>query len=74
MKSLLSKVMLVENQAKSFEDGNLYHTLVDSLQYLTITRPYVSFVINQPLQHMHNRLGIFSNSNEFFDTSKIRLI
>lgn len=33
---------------------SLYQSLVRGLQYLTITRPNLAFVVNQACQHMHN--------------------
>ncbi|XP_058217520.1 uncharacterized mitochondrial protein AtMg00810-like [Rhododendron vialii] len=35
------------------EDVSLYRTLVGSLQYLTLTRPEISFSVNVACQHMH---------------------
>ncbi|XP_028100281.1 uncharacterized protein LOC114299685 [Camellia sinensis] len=36
-----------------FAQPSLYHSLVGGLQYLTITRPDLSLVVNQACQHMH---------------------
>lgn len=36
-----------------FQDVSLYQTLVGSLQYLTLTRPEISFSVNVACQHMH---------------------
>ncbi|GAA0156639.1 transmembrane signal receptor [Lithospermum erythrorhizon] len=35
-------------------DPTLYHQLVGSLQYLTLTRPDLSFAVNRVCQHMHD--------------------
>lgn len=37
----------------TFPDVQLYRTLVGSLQYLTLTRPEISYSINVACQHMH---------------------
>ncbi|XP_028108194.1 uncharacterized protein LOC114307033 [Camellia sinensis] len=42
------------NAAQSFSDPALYRSLVGALQYLTITRPDISFAVNQSCQHMHS--------------------
>lgn len=34
-------------------DVTLFRTLVGSLQYLTLTRPEISYPVNQEYQHMH---------------------
>lgn len=36
-----------------FSDIQWYRTVVGSLQYLTLTRPEISFVVNFACQHMH---------------------
>ena len=36
-----------------FSDPELYRSLVGSLQYLTITRPDLSYAVNRACQHMH---------------------
>lgn len=35
------------------DDVHLYRTIVGSLQYLTLTRPEISFPVNVACQHMH---------------------
>lgn len=37
-----------------FEDQHWYKTIVGSLQYLTLTRPEISFAVYLACQHMHN--------------------
>ncbi|XP_058211725.1 uncharacterized mitochondrial protein AtMg00810-like [Rhododendron vialii] len=39
-----------------FSNPEFYRTLVGSLQYLTLTRPEISFSVNAVCQHMHNPL------------------
>lgn len=34
-------------------DGSLYWRIVGGLQYVTMTRPNISFVVNQACQFMH---------------------
>lgn len=36
-----------------FEDQHWYRTVVGSLQYLTLTKPEISFAVNLACQHMH---------------------
>lgn len=37
-----------------FNDPTKYHSLAGSLQYLTVTRPDLSYAVNQLCQHMHS--------------------
>ena len=37
-----------------FHDPTLYRSLTETLQYLTITRPEISFVVQQACLHMHD--------------------
>ncbi|PKU63435.1 Retrovirus-related Pol polyprotein from transposon TNT 1-94 [Dendrobium catenatum] len=39
-------------------DPKLYRHLVGSLQYLTLTRPDISFAVNSLCQHMHNPISL----------------
>lgn len=48
----------------SFNDPSLYRSLVGALQYLTITRPDLSYVINHVSQFLH------SPTNDHFDAVK----
>ncbi|PKU70162.1 Retrovirus-related Pol polyprotein from transposon TNT 1-94 [Dendrobium catenatum] len=47
-------------QAQEFlgNDPKLYRHLVGSLQYLTLTRPDISFAVNSLCQHMHNPMSL----------------
>lgn len=38
----------------SFSDASFYRSIVGGLQYLTITRPDLSFAVNLVCQHMHD--------------------
>ncbi|XP_031095206.1 uncharacterized protein LOC115999498 [Ipomoea triloba] len=40
---------------ESFDNPTRYHSLLGALQYLTVTRPNLSFVVNQLCQHMHSQ-------------------
>ncbi|XP_022001435.1 uncharacterized mitochondrial protein AtMg00810-like [Helianthus annuus] len=37
-----------------FSDNTLYRSLVGALQYLTITRPDLSYAVNKACQHLHS--------------------
>ncbi|XP_019434537.1 PREDICTED: uncharacterized protein LOC109341152 [Lupinus angustifolius] len=38
----------------SFDDPTIYRSLAGALQYLTFTRPYISYVVQQVCLHMHD--------------------
>lgn len=44
---------IVDPAKPFFEDVTLFRTLVGSLQYLTLTRPEIAFLVNAICQHMH---------------------
>lgn len=50
--STSSKVTTIDGH--SFLDVTLYQSIVGSLQYLTLTRPDVSFAVNKVCQYMQN--------------------
>ncbi|KAI0510232.1 hypothetical protein KFK09_010833 [Dendrobium nobile] len=43
-------------QSGAFSNPTLYRQLAGSLQYLTLTRPNISFAVNKVCQHMQNSL------------------
>ncbi|XP_028052956.1 uncharacterized protein LOC114257400 [Camellia sinensis] len=47
------KPSLAPDFALPFDQPELYRNIVGALQYLTITRPDLSFSVNQACQHMH---------------------
>ena len=47
---VLLKGEIKDNQ--KFEDAKLYRRMAGKLIYLTITRPYICFAVNQVSQHM----------------------
>lgn len=52
-----------------FSDGSLYRSLAGALQYLTITRPNISYAVQQICLFVHAPVNpTFSYSNEFFGT------
>ncbi|XP_042983205.1 uncharacterized mitochondrial protein AtMg00810-like [Carya illinoinensis] len=50
--SVSSKISAFDGS--SFEDPHLYRSVVGSLQYLSFTRPDISFAVNKVCQYMHN--------------------
>ncbi|KAI0504449.1 hypothetical protein KFK09_015401 [Dendrobium nobile] len=52
-------------------DPNIYHHLTGFLQYLTITRPDLSFTVNTLCQHMHNPTPPHFICYEYFDVSNV---
>ncbi|XP_022863734.1 uncharacterized protein LOC111383803 [Olea europaea var. sylvestris] len=46
--------MLRSYEGKDLEDTSIYHQLVGSLIYLTLTRPYISFAVGVASQFMPN--------------------
>lgn len=45
-----------------FSDVTLYRSLVGALQYLTITRPDLSYVVNQVSQYLHAQTTVHFQS------------
>jgi histone deacetylase 1/2 len=43
----------VDGDVLSSEEATIYHSLVGGLQYLTMTRPDLSFVVNKACQYLH---------------------
>ncbi|XP_019168386.1 PREDICTED: uncharacterized protein LOC109164087 [Ipomoea nil] len=46
-----SKLVIIDTDL--YDDPTQYKSLAGALQYLTITRPDLSFAVNQLCQHMH---------------------
>ena len=51
--SSTEKLSLVEGEPLSSENGTKYRSLVGALQYLTLTRPDISFAVNKVCQFLH---------------------
>ncbi|XP_019199912.1 PREDICTED: uncharacterized protein LOC109193525 [Ipomoea nil] len=49
----ISVLKYIPFSADLYEDPTQYRSLVGALHYLTITRPDLSFIVNQLCQHMH---------------------
>ncbi|XP_050919051.1 uncharacterized mitochondrial protein AtMg00810-like [Lathyrus oleraceus] len=48
-----TKQKLITSSDTSYEDPSLYQSLAGPLQYLTFTRPDISYVVQQVCLHMH---------------------
>jgi hypothetical protein len=58
-----------------FSDPTLYRSLVGALQYLTLTRPELSYAVQQACLYMHDpRVPHHNMSNVFLGISKVLLI
>lgn len=53
---LVSNSKLSKHGADVFLDPTLYRSVVDALQYATVTRPEISFAVNKVCQFMANPL------------------
>ena len=47
------KISLTEGELLNQEDSTKYRSLVGALQYLTLTRPDISFAVNKVCQFLH---------------------
>ena len=43
---------LVKDRGAVFENPSLYRSLVGFLQYVTLTRPEIAFIVNKPNQFL----------------------
>ncbi|KAM2315364.1 hypothetical protein ACFX1S_028273 [Malus domestica] len=50
----LSSLRLSAHDGDPLSDPDVYRSMVGGLQYLTLTRPDISFAVNQVCQYMHN--------------------
>ena len=51
--SSTEKLSLVDREKLGTEDSTRYRSLVGALQYLTVTRPDISFAVNKVCQFLH---------------------
>jgi histone deacetylase 1/2 len=51
--SSIDKLSLTEGEPLGTEDSTRYHSIVGALQYLTLTRPDLSFSVNKVCQYLH---------------------
>ncbi|XP_020684388.2 uncharacterized protein LOC110100997, partial [Dendrobium catenatum] len=51
---MISKSTPTSHYIQPYSNPKLYRTIAGSLQYLSITRPDIAFVVNSICQHMHN--------------------
>jgi hypothetical protein len=47
------KLCITDGEALGPKDATLYRSMVGALQYLTLTRPYLSFADNRVCQFLH---------------------
>jgi hypothetical protein len=52
--SSTGKLLAHEGEVLSPEDATRYRSIVGALQYLTLTRPDVSFAVNKVCQYLHS--------------------
>ncbi|XP_020978856.1 uncharacterized protein LOC107643134 isoform X2 [Arachis ipaensis] len=53
---MISSLQLMSSESKEFEDPSLYRSVVGALQYVTVTRPDLSFAVCKVSQFMHRPL------------------
>lgn len=51
---MASSLKLSKFDSPDFDDPTLYQSLVGGLQYLSLTRPDISYVVNKICQFMHS--------------------
>uniref|UniRef100_A0A2N9I804 Reverse transcriptase Ty1/copia-type domain-containing protein n=1 Tax=Fagus sylvatica TaxID=28930 RepID=A0A2N9I804_FAGSY len=49
-----SNTVLSQHSGTFLSDSSVYHSVVGSLQYLSLTRPDIAFAVNKVCQYMHN--------------------
>ena len=55
---MLTNQKLIAERNEAFTDPSLYMFIVTELQYATITRPDISFVVNKVSQFMYKPLEV----------------
>jgi histone deacetylase 1/2 len=51
--SATEKLSALDGELLSSDDATLYRSIVGGLQYLTVTRPDLSYVVNRVCQYLH---------------------
>lgn len=51
---MVSGSVIMAHQGETFSDPYLYRSIVGALQYVTLTRPEISFSVNKACQFMHS--------------------
>jgi histone deacetylase 1/2 len=51
--STTDKITVVDGELLSSVDATEYRSIVGGLQYLTITRPVISYAVNRVCQYLH---------------------
>jgi hypothetical protein len=58
--SCSTKISAHDGDPLSPEDATRYRNIVDALQYLTLTRPDISFAVNKVCQYLHSPTSVHS--------------
>ena len=56
--STTEKLSVTSGTQFGVEDSTRYRSIVGALQYLTLTRPYLSFLVNKVCQFLHSTTTI----------------
>ncbi|XP_069147146.1 uncharacterized mitochondrial protein AtMg00810-like [Solanum lycopersicum] len=54
VKPMSTSIKIHRNDSPPFNDSSLYRQIVEALQYLSLIRPDLSFVVNKVRQFIHN--------------------
>ena len=51
---MISSTILSSKGSENFDNHHMYRSIVGALQYITITRPKIPYLVNHVCQFMHN--------------------
>lgn len=52
--AVTEKLSMSDGEALGVTDASRYQSIVGALQYLTLTRPHIAFIINKVYQFLHS--------------------